>query len=138
MPEPPLCIFHLKLKVFDVLIQCPVPPDYAHWVMLISWIRCWGVEGLKIPRKRWEGVGFLLLWELQESCCRFAQSLQWGQSRGSVCPANGTQNYRVLVPDIPAPSRARSNTVEFLLNRRAGSNQEVKNRFSRAQTSALE
>lgn len=35
MPEPPSCSFHLKLEVFDVLIQCPVPPGYARWVMLV-------------------------------------------------------------------------------------------------------
>lgn len=61
-----------------------------------------------------------------------------GPEQRQCVPCKLYTKHHVLVSDIPAPSRARSNTVKFLLNRRAGSNQEVKNRFSRAQTSGLE
>lgn len=34
MAEMLLCSFHLKLKVFDVLIQYQVPLDYVQWAKL--------------------------------------------------------------------------------------------------------
>lgn len=99
------------------------------------------MEGLKIPRKCWEGTGFLLLWGLKQSCCRFAQSLQWGQSRGRVCSAIGAQNTTILWFLISLLTEGySSNTVKFLLNRRlvTGSDQKVKNKFSRENVPKLQ